>query len=182
MFLYVKLLMNLSELFICHMRIDLSRRDIFMSEKFLDRPEIGTISEEGSGKGVSYGMSRNGFDDTCPESSIRDHFCDQESVKTYFVRSSINREVLSMFDKKRREVVFPFFQIRSNRLTSPFCEIHNANFSTFTENSEFLRLEIDVLHIERGELGDAQTSTKNSQNNSSVAQVDDIFISDRCYY
>lgn len=177
----MEFLVYLSELFICDMCIDLSRRDIFMSEELLDRAQISTISEKGSGKGVPYGMSRNGFDDACFESSICDHFCDKETIKTDFVRSSINREVFSVLQKKRREVVFPFFQIRSNRLTSPFCEIHNSNFATFTENSEFLRVQIHVFYIQRRELGDAQTSTKNSQNNSPVAQIDYIFMSDRCY-
>lgn len=165
----MKLLMHLSELFIGHVCIYLSRRDVFMSEEFLDRAQISTVSEKGSGKRVSYCMSRNRFDDTSLESSIRDHFCHEKAVKPYIICSSIDREVLSMFEKKRREVVFPFFQIRSNRLASPFCEIHNTNFATFAEDSEFHSVQIDVFYIQRRELGDTQTSTKNSQNNSSVA-------------
>ena len=69
MFLYVKLLMYLSELFIGDMCINLCCRNIFVSKKLLDRAEIGTISEQGSGEGVTKGMGRNRFNDTSLERS-----------------------------------------------------------------------------------------------------------------
>ena len=172
--LHVKLLMHLSELLIGDVGVNLCRSYIFMSEEFLYRAEISTISEEGSGKGVSYGMSRNGFDDACLESPIGYHFRDEETVKTYFVRSSINREVLSVLEKKRREVVLSFFQIRPNRLTSPFREVDNTDFATFTEDSEFHCVQIHIFYIQRSELGDAQTSTKNGENNGSITEIDNI--------
>ena len=174
MFLHMKFLMYLSQLLVRDMRIDLCGSDIFMSEEFLDRAEVSTISEKGSSKGMSYRMSRNGFDDACFESPIRYHFRDQESVKTYFVRSSINREALSVLEKKRRELVFSFFQIRPNRFASPFCEIDNTHFATFTEDGKFHCVEIHIFYIQRGELGDAQTSTKNGENNGSITEIDNI--------
>ena len=177
----MKLFMYLSKLFIGHVSIHLGCCYIFVSEKLLDRAQICTISEEGSSKRMPYGMSRNWFHNSRFLSSIAHHFCHEKSIKTDIIRAGIDREVFSMFQKKRREVVFPFFQIGANCIASPFCEIHHADFATFTKNSKFHRVEIYIFYIQRCELGDAQSSTKNSQNNSSVAQINYIVISDGCY-
>ncbi len=76
-------------------------------------------------------------------------------------------------------MVFPFFQVCSNCITSPLSEINNANFATFTQDSELHGIEIYIFDIQGSKLGDAQASTKNGQNNGSITQIRDVFCTNR---
>ena len=79
--LNMKFFMHLAKLFIRNMSIHLCRRDIFMSEKFLNRAEIGAISEKCCCEGMTNRMCRDRFYDTGFERSGSNHFSYQEAVK-----------------------------------------------------------------------------------------------------
>lgn len=77
--LSVKLSMNLLEFWIRHMRIDLCGGYGSMTKKFLNRTNIGTVGEEGSGETMSERMSGNLFDNIRSKRILLDFIGDKKS-------------------------------------------------------------------------------------------------------
>ena len=75
--------MNLFELRIGHVGVDLRGSDGSVSEEFLDGTDIGAISKECRGEGMSERMSRDILDDIRSQSVFFDLIGDKKPTQTH---------------------------------------------------------------------------------------------------
>jgi hypothetical protein len=78
----MKFFMSFFELWVRHMRVDLSRRDRGMAKKFLDYTYISTICQKSCCKRVTKRMCMHIFEYSCSESIILYHIGDKKSSES----------------------------------------------------------------------------------------------------
>lgn len=147
--------MSFFEFRIGHMSIDLRGRDRCMPEEFLDYTDICAISQECCRETMTECMGMEIFEYTRFHPIIFHHSCYKKARKAHIFVIQMDRFDIFfskiMSDKKRSKVITSRFQIRSDRVSSNFCQVDNADFISLSAYCELHGFEIYIADIESSE-------------------------------
>ena len=155
--------MDFFQVLIGHVGIDLRRRDRGMAEHGLDTPDVGAVDEEISGKAVAERMRMDIFDDAGFGGVVLDEPLDAARSETECLAFGIplvDEALLGERDEQRGIGIGPAIEVAGEGAFGGRGDEDDAELAAFAAYGELFFLEIDMLPVERGELGDAEAGRR----------------------
>lgn len=162
------------QVLIGHVGIDLRRRDRGMAEHGLDAPDVGAVDEEISGKAVAERMRMDVFDDAGFGGVVLDEPLDAARSETECLAFGIplvDEALLGECDEQRGIGIGPAIEVAGEGAFGGRGDEDDAELAAFAAYGELFFLEIDMLPVERGELGDAEAGRKQELEYGPIAEI-----------
>ncbi len=161
--------MSFFQVFIGDMGVDLGSGDGGVSEHSLDGSYVRTVLEEVGSEAVTEGMWMDILHDTSLGGIVFHESLDTSGSESECLATALFGKFREGDEKCRIDII-SMLQISLERLSCFGREEDDAEFGTFTSDAELLFLQIDVVAIETGELGDTEPGREEEFEDGVVAE------------
>lgn len=162
------------QVLIGHVGIYLRRRDRSVAEHGLHAADVGAVDEEISGKAVTERMRVDVFDDAGFGGVVLDEPLDAARSETERLALGVplvDEALLRERDEQRGIGIGPAIEVAGEGAFGGRGDEDDAELTAFAAYGELFFLEIDMLPVEGGELGDTKAGRKQELEYGPIAEI-----------